>query len=126
MKREVVYKNIAAKEKGKQSEAMKESEITRNLFPKEAYERHIAEIKDLKESKEKKKILDAHSSNERRYKTYTRDEIKMATDSFSETKMIDEGSYWKVYRCDLDRTPVAVKALHSYALDKEEKFLTEV
>ncbi|KAI8553432.1 hypothetical protein RHMOL_Rhmol05G0015400 [Rhododendron molle] len=126
LKREEIYKKIAAEEKSKHSEAMKEIETARNLFPKEAYERHIAEMKDLKESVEKKKTMDPHLSNERRYKTYTRDEIEMATDSFSETKMIGEGSYWNIYRCDLDQTPVAVKVLHSYASEKKKKFLTEI
>ncbi|XP_058213620.1 U-box domain-containing protein 34-like [Rhododendron vialii] len=126
LKREEVYKKIAAEEKSMHSEAMKEIETARNLFPKEAYERHIAEMKDLKESMEKKKIMDPHLSNERRYKTYTRDEIEMATDSFSETKMIGEGSFWNVYRCDLNQTPVAVKVLHSYASEKKKKFLSQV
>ncbi|KAF7143987.1 hypothetical protein RHSIM_Rhsim05G0015500 [Rhododendron simsii] len=126
LKREEIYKKIAAEGKSKHSEAMKEIETARNLFPKEAYERHIAEMKDLKQSVEKKKTMDPHLSNERRYKTYTRDEIEMATDSFSETKMIGEGSYWKLYRCDLDQTPVAVKVLHSYASEKKKKFLTEI
>ncbi|XP_058213622.1 U-box domain-containing protein 34-like isoform X2 [Rhododendron vialii] len=123
---EQVHKKITAEEKGKHSEAMKETKTGRNLFPKEAYERHIAEMKALKESMEQKNTMDALLSNDGRYKRYTRDEIEIATESFSETKMIGEGLYGKVYRCDLDQTPVAVKVLHSHASEKKEEFLTEI
>ncbi|KAF7143774.1 hypothetical protein RHSIM_Rhsim05G0015400 [Rhododendron simsii] len=123
---EQVYKKIPAEEKGKHSEAMKEIETGRNLFPEEAYERHIAEMKALKESMEQKNTIDELLSSDGRYKRYTRDEIEIATESFSETKMIGEGLCGKVYRCDLDQTPVAVKVLHSHASEKKEEFLTEI
>ncbi|KAG5547153.1 hypothetical protein RHGRI_012989 [Rhododendron griersonianum] len=126
LQREEVYKKILAEVKRKHLEAVKEIEIARNLLAKETYERQIAESNALKESVEKKKIIDALLSNDRRYRRYTRDEIEIATDSFSETKMISEGSYGKVYRCDLDKTPVAVKVLRSDALEKEKEFLTEI
>ncbi|KAI8553437.1 hypothetical protein RHMOL_Rhmol05G0015800 [Rhododendron molle] len=126
LQREEVYKKILAEVKRKHLEALKEIEISRNLLAKEAYERQIAELNALKESMEKKKIIDALLSNDRRYRRYTRDEIERATDSYSETKMIGEGSYGKVYRCDLDKTPVAAKVLRSDALEKKKEFLTEI
>ncbi|KAF7142633.1 hypothetical protein RHSIM_Rhsim05G0015600 [Rhododendron simsii] len=127
LRREEVYKKIAADEKRKHSEAMKEIEEARKLLAKEAYEKKIAERKAAQESWEKKKIMDALLSNDRRYKRYTRDEIERATDSFSEAKLIGEGSYGKVYRCFLDKTPVAVKVLHcSDACEKKKEFLTEI
>ncbi|KAI8553439.1 hypothetical protein RHMOL_Rhmol05G0016000 [Rhododendron molle] len=126
LQREEVYKKILAEVKRKHLEAVEEIEIARNLLAKETYERQIAESNALKKSVEKKKIIDALLSNDRRYRRYTRDEIEIATNSFSETKMIGEGSYGKVYRCDLDKTPVAVKVLRSDALEKEQEFLTGV
>ncbi|GMQ06069.1 hypothetical protein CsSME_00050800 [Camellia sinensis var. sinensis] len=126
LKREEVYRKIAAEEKEKHSEAVKEVEMARNLLAKEAYERQIAELKALKESLEKQKIADALFTNDRRYKRYTRDEIEIATDFFSDTKMIGEGAYGKVYRCSLDNTPVAVKILQPGASDKKQEFLREV
>ncbi|XP_058213627.1 U-box domain-containing protein 34-like [Rhododendron vialii] len=126
LQREEVYKKILAEVKRKHLEAVKEIEIARNLLAKETYERQIAESNALKESVEKKKTIDALLSNDRRYRRYTRDEIEIATDTFSETKMIGEGSYGKVYRCDLDKTLVAVKVLRSDALEKEKEFLTEI
>lgn len=126
LKREEVYRKIAAEEKEKHLEAVKEVEMARNLLAKEAYERQIAELKALKESLEKQKIADALFTNDRRYKRYTRDEIEIATDFFSDTKMIGEGAYGKVYRCSLDNTPVAVKILQPGASDKKQEFLREV
>ncbi|KAF7144032.1 hypothetical protein RHSIM_Rhsim05G0015800 [Rhododendron simsii] len=126
LQREEVHKKIAADEKRKHSEAMKEIEEARNLLAKEAYEKKIAERRAERESLEKKKITDALLSNDRRYRRYTRDEIERATDSFSEAKMIGEGSYGKVYRCELDKTPVAVKVLRSDASEKKKEFLTEI
>lgn len=126
LQREEVYRKIAAEEKEKHLEAVKEVEMARNLLAKEAYERQIAELKALKESLEKQKIADALFTNDRRYKRYTRDEIEIATDFFSDTKMIGEGAYGKVYRCSLDNTPVAVKILQPGASDKKQEFLREV
>ncbi|XP_058213613.1 U-box domain-containing protein 34-like isoform X2 [Rhododendron vialii] len=127
LRREEVYKKIAADEKRKHLEAMKEIEEASKLLAKEAYEKKIAERKAAQESLEKKKIMDALLSNDRRYKRYTRDEIEKATDSFSEARLIGEGSYGKVYRCFLDKTPVAVKVLHcSDASEKKKEFLTEI
>ncbi|XP_059634806.1 U-box domain-containing protein 34 [Cornus florida] len=126
MKREETHRKNAAEEKEKHLEAVKEVEMARNLLAKEAYERQIAELKALKESLEKQKIVDALLSNDRRYKRYTREEIEIATDFFSETKMVGEGAYGKVYRCSLDHTPVAVKVLRPDASDKKEEFLREV
>uniref|UniRef100_A0A5B7BWZ9 RING-type E3 ubiquitin transferase n=1 Tax=Davidia involucrata TaxID=16924 RepID=A0A5B7BWZ9_DAVIN len=126
LKREETFRKIAAEEKEKHLEAVKEVEMARNLLAKEAYERQIAELKSLKESLEKQKIVEALFSNDKRYRRYTRDEIEMATDFFSETKIIGEGAYGKVYECNLDHTPVAIKVLQPDASDKKEEFLREV
>ncbi|KAH7852081.1 hypothetical protein Vadar_020371 [Vaccinium darrowii] len=120
------YNKIATEEKRKHLEAVKEIETARNLLAKEAYERQVAVLRSLKESMKKMEIVNTLFSNDRRYRRYTKDEIEMATDSFSETKLIGEGSYGKVYRCNLDKIPVAVKVLRSDALEKIKEFLTEI
>ncbi|XP_058213614.1 U-box domain-containing protein 34-like [Rhododendron vialii] len=127
LKRERAYKKIAAEDKRKHLEAVEVIEMAKKLLGKEAYEKKIAERIAERESLEKKKIMDALLSNDRRYRRYTRNDIERATDSFSEAKMIGEGSYGKVYRCELDKTPVAVKVLHcSDATEKKKEFLTEI
>ncbi|KAG5547149.1 hypothetical protein RHGRI_012986 [Rhododendron griersonianum] len=126
LQREIAYKKIAAEDKRKHLEAVEEIEMARKLLDKKASEKKIAERIAERESLEKKKIMDVLLSNDRRYRRYTRDEIERATDSFSEAKMIGEGSYGKVYRCELDKTPVAVKVLRSDASEKKKEFLTEI
>ncbi|KAI8553433.1 hypothetical protein RHMOL_Rhmol05G0015500 [Rhododendron molle] len=127
LQREIAYKTIAAEDKRKHLEAVKEIGMARKLLDKEAHEKKKAKRIAERESLEKKKITDALLSNDRRYRRYTRDEIERATDSLSEAKMIGEGSYGKVYRCELDKTPVAVKVLHcSDASEKKKEFLTEI
>ncbi|XP_052199671.1 U-box domain-containing protein 34-like isoform X2 [Diospyros lotus] len=126
LEREEFYRKVAAEEKEKHLEAVKEIEIARNRLAKEAYERQIAELRALKEAMERKKIVDSLFSNDNRYKKYTRNEIEIATGFFSESNKIGEGSYGRVYRCNLDNTPVAVKVLQPDASDKKDEFLKEI
>ncbi|KHN06633.1 U-box domain-containing protein 34 [Glycine soja] len=97
-----------------------------NKFSKESYERQMAELDVLKESIEKQRIVDTLLSNDRRYRKYTMDEIKLATNFFAEDLIIGEGGYGKVYKCNLDHSPVAVKVLHQDAINKKDEFLKEV
>ncbi|KAH7850735.1 hypothetical protein Vadar_002226 [Vaccinium darrowii] len=117
LQREEVYKKIAAEEQIKHLEAVQEIEMAK---------KKIADLKALRESIEKKTAVNARFAYDRRYRRYTRDEIEKATDNFSEATMIGEGSYGKVYRCDLDKIPVAVKVLRSDASEKIEEFKTEI
>ncbi|XP_030530038.1 U-box domain-containing protein 34-like [Rhodamnia argentea] len=126
LQREETLRQIAAEERAKYMEALKEVEEAKSLLAKEAYERQIAELNALKESLEKQKIMDMLLSSDKRYRRYTRDELELATNSFSENYMIGEGAYGKVYKCNLDHTPVAVKVLQSDACERKEEFLREV
>ncbi|KAL9325866.1 hypothetical protein ACSQ67_006511 [Phaseolus vulgaris] len=126
LKREEVLRKIASEEKTKYLKVVKELEEAKNKFSKESYERQMAELDVLKESIEKQRIVDKLLSNDRRYRKYTMDDIKIATKFFSEDLMIGEGGYGKVYKCNLDHTPVAVKVLHQDAINKKEEFLKEV
>ncbi|PON39423.1 Mitogen-activated protein kinase kinase kinase [Parasponia andersonii] len=126
LEREESLKRIAAEEKAKHLEAIKEVERARVLLAKEAYERQIAEVNALEESSEKRKLVEALFSSDKRYRRYTWNEIEIATDFFSETNVIGEGGYGKVYKCSLDHTPVAVKVLQNGADEKKHEFLKEV
>lgn len=119
-------RKIAAEEKTKYLKVKKELEEAKNVLAKESYERQMAELNVLKESIEKQRIVDTLLSKDRRYRMYSMDEFKTATNNFSEDLMIGEGGYGKVYKCNLDHTPVAVKVLHHDAINKKEEFLKEV
>ncbi|KAL8223321.1 hypothetical protein R6Q57_018796 [Mikania cordata] len=126
VEREEKYRKIAAEEKKKHQETIKEIEMARNLLEREVQEREIAEMKALKESSEKQLIVDALLFSDKRYKRYTIDEMERATDSFSKNKVIGEGAYGKVYKCNLDHTLVAIKVLSSDTSEKRREFLREV
>nr|DAD49042.1 TPA_asm: hypothetical protein HUJ06_018979 [Nelumbo nucifera] len=126
LEREEVLRRIVAEEKAKHLEAAKEVEMARKLLDKETRERCMAELNALKESSERQKFIEAIFSSDKRYRRYTRDEIEVATGSFSEDKIIGEGGYGKVYKCILDHTPVAIKVLRPDASDRKEEFLREV
>ncbi|KAL3535581.1 hypothetical protein ACH5RR_004042 [Cinchona calisaya] len=125
-KREENLREIAAREKEKHLEVMKEIEMAKDQCVKEANERKLAESNALKEFSEKQKIVEALFSEDKRYRKYTRNDIEEVTDFFCETKVIGSGAYGKVYKCNIDHTPVAIKVLQSEASDKKEEFLREV
>ncbi|KAJ1400687.1 Zinc finger, RING/FYVE/PHD-type [Sesbania bispinosa] len=126
LKREETLRKIAAEEKAKYLKVTKELEEAKNMLAKESYERQIAELNVLKESIERQRIVDTLLPNDRRYRKYTMDELKTATNNFSEKLRIGEGGYGKVYKCNLDHTSVAVKVLNHDSINKKEEFLKEV
>ncbi|RWR88916.1 U-box domain-containing protein 34 [Cinnamomum micranthum f. kanehirae] len=126
LEREEMLKKIAAEEKARHLEAIKEVEAARQLLAKEAHERQIAEMNALKELSERNKLVEALISSGERCRRYSKAEIESATDCFSEAKKIGEGGYGIVYKCNLYHTPVAVKVLHQDASDKKDQFLKEV
>lgn len=126
LEREETSKRIAAEEKAKHLQVIKEVEEARQLLAKEALDRHKAEIVASKVLSEKSRVVQALLSNDKRCRRYSRNEIEVATDNFSDAKKIGEGSYGDVYKCHLDHTPVAVKVLRQDAGDKKEEFLREV
>ncbi|KAE8666875.1 UDP-Glycosyltransferase superfamily protein [Hibiscus syriacus] len=99
--REETFRKIAAEEKAKLSQAMKEVEEAKNLLSKEVYERQMAELNACKESLEKQKLVDTLFCSDRRE---------------------DMGKS----KCSLHGTPVAVKVLQPDALERKEEFLKEV
>lgn len=126
VEREQALRKVAAKEKAKHLEAIKELEEAKDLLAKEAYERQLAELDALKESVEKQKIIDTLLTNDRRYRRYTTAEIEAATNFFNEVNVIGEGGYGKVYKSSLDHTPVAIKVFQHDIFEKKDEFLKEV
>ncbi|KAI3910147.1 hypothetical protein MKW98_014532 [Papaver atlanticum] len=127
IEREVMWNKIAEEEKSNYLAVTKELEVARQTLAQEIHERQKAELSVITTFSERQVLVDALFSGDRRYKRFTRDEIVVATDSFSEAKIIGEGGYGKVYKCTLDHTPMAVKVLHPQEFGtKKEEFLMEV
>ncbi|GMH07980.1 hypothetical protein Nepgr_009820 [Nepenthes gracilis] len=117
---------MAEREKAKCQAALEAAEASQKIAELEAQRRITAEMKALKEAKEKKRALEALSSSDVRYRKYTIEEIKTATDYFSESLKIGEGGYGPVYKCNLDHTQVAIKVLRPDAAQGQSQFQQEV
>uniref|UniRef100_A0A0D9WRF5 RING-type E3 ubiquitin transferase n=1 Tax=Leersia perrieri TaxID=77586 RepID=A0A0D9WRF5_9ORYZ len=126
LQKEVLLKQKVADEKTKHLEAITEVEMAKTLFAQEAYSKHKAEIVADMVTVEKTKVMDALLSTGKSCRRYSRREIQLATDNFSDAKKIGEGGYGNVYRCTLDHTEVAVKVLQQDSSDKIDEFLREV
>ncbi|KAG6522788.1 hypothetical protein ZIOFF_019943 [Zingiber officinale] len=101
------------------SEVNRLEEATKRMAESEAQERFDAEM-------QKKKDFNALSHIDFRYRKYTIEEIELATENFAENRKIGEGGYGPVYRCYLDHTPVAIKALRPDAAHGWSQFQQEV
>lgn len=119
-------KRIVAEEAMKHLEAVNEVNEAREILEKEAAGRLKAEDHVKEQASQKRKVMEAVLSIDRRYRRYSREEIAAATDDFSPEKKIGEGGYGSVYGAFLDHTPVAVKVLREGATEKMEEFMREV
>lgn len=123
---EEALKQTVADEKAKQLEVINEVEQARKSFTRESYSRHKAEIATRMISQDKVQIVDSILSKSRSCRQYSKQDIELATDNFSDERKIGEGGYGYVYRCTLDHTEVAVKVIQEDSTDKTDEFLKEV
>jgi hypothetical protein len=123
---EETLKQMVSDEKAKQLEVINEIEQARKSFTREAYSRYKTEMATNMISQDKVQIVDAIFSKSRSCRRYSKKDIELATDNFSEERKIGEGGYGKVYRCTLDHTEVAVKVIQENSIDKTDEFLKEV
>ncbi|XP_062178877.1 U-box domain-containing protein 34-like isoform X1 [Phragmites australis] len=126
LQREEVLKQAVAHEHTKHLEAIGAVEMATESFTHEGYSKHKAEIVADMVSTEKAKVVDALLSTGKGCRRYSRHEIELATDYFSDARKIGEGGYGNVYRCTLDHTEVAVKVIQQDSSDKIDEFLREV
>lgn len=117
---------IVERERAKTKAAIEAAAAAQRIAEREAQKRIDAEMKALKESEEKDKVLNALAQNDNRYRKYTIEEIETATDHFSNSRKIGEGGYGPVYKCILDHTPVAIKVLRPDAAQGRSQFQQEV
>ncbi|PKI50805.1 hypothetical protein CRG98_028800 [Punica granatum] len=118
---------IAEKERAKSRAAIEAAEAARRIAELEAQKRMTAEMKALKEAKEKKKFLDKITrGGNMRCRKYKIDEIEAATEYFAQSHKIGEGGYGPVFRGYLDYTSVAIKVLRPDAAQGRSQFLQEV
>lgn len=116
---------IDAEEKARRDADMKEAEAAGKKAEIEMQQRRVADFIAITKSKSKNggSVLPMVG---KKFKQYSIEEIEAATDFFSESNKIGEGSYGSVYKCTLDCSLVAVKALHPDATQGWKQFQQEV
>ncbi|KAH9297850.1 hypothetical protein KI387_029532, partial [Taxus chinensis] len=117
-----VKKVEAAKERQEEA-AMKEVEVAKII---ETKQRTLTEFIAARGSEEREIVEHVLASAHQTYKKYSMEEIESATDFFSESLKIGEGSYGSVYKCILDHIPVAIKVLCRDAVQGWRQFQQEV
>jgi hypothetical protein len=123
---EEALKQTVSDEKAKQLEVISEVEQAGKSFTREAYSRYKTEMAASMICQDKVQIVDAILTKSRSCRRYSKNDIELATDNFSEERKIGEGGYGNVYRCILDHTEVAVKVIQENSIDKTDEFLKEV
>lgn len=117
---------LAKKEKAKSKAAIEHAEASRRIAELEAQKRIDAEMKAIKESEDKSRVLSPLTQSDSMYRKYTIEEIEVATEYFTQSRKIGEGGYGPVYKCYLDHTPAAVKVLRPDATHGRSQFQQEV
>nr|CAB3468258.1 unnamed protein product [Digitaria exilis] len=126
LQREEELKLVVSDEKTKHLQAIGAVEMAKESFAHEAYSKHRTEFVANMVSTEKARVVDTLLSSGKSCRRYSREEIELATDYFSDAKKIGEGGYGNVYRCTLDHTEVAVKVIQQDSSDKIDEFVREI
>ncbi|XP_074382020.1 U-box domain-containing protein 51-like isoform X2 [Apium graveolens] len=113
-------------EKRKCRAAMEAAQKAQLLAELETQKRITAERLAEYEAEEMRKAMDALNRNGVRYRTYTIEEIEVATNRFSESAKIGEGGYGPVFKGYLDHTAVAIKVLRPDIAQGKEQFQKEI
>ncbi|KAG8652797.1 U-box domain-containing protein 35 isoform X3 [Manihot esculenta] len=124
--REEKVKELARQEKERSKSATKEAEYTRTCAEREASQRQEAELKAMRDAKEKERLQNALVGPVQQYQKFTWEEIVSATSSFCNDFKIGMGAYGTVYKCSLHHTTAAVKVLHSKDNKNSKQFQQEL
>ncbi|KAK4481976.1 hypothetical protein RD792_012891 [Penstemon davidsonii] len=117
---------IVERERQKCKVAVDVANKAQHIAELESEKRKCAELKFKHEYEEKQKAIDALGRTVVRYRRYSINEIEVATDYFSDSAKIGEGSYGPVYKATLDHTPVAIKVLRPDMSQGQQQFQREV
>ncbi|KAL9321626.1 hypothetical protein ACSQ67_009679 [Phaseolus vulgaris] len=117
---------LAKLESEKYQDASREAVYLKECAEREAAERKETELRVIRATKEKEKLVDALSGTMLQYRKFTWDEIVSATSSFSEDLRIGMGAYGTVYKCNLYHTTVAVKVLNTNGNRESKQFQQEL
>lgn len=117
---------LLEEEREKVEEETEAAELLRHITDLEAQKRMNTEKMAKQVSEERQRELEAFSLGSANYRKYTIEEIKAATNHFSNDLKIGEGGYGPVFRGILDHTPVAIKVLRPDISQGLQQFKQEV
>ncbi|KAM7254323.1 hypothetical protein ACFE04_032005 [Oxalis oulophora] len=118
--------SIIENEREKCKAAIEAADAAKQAADLEAQRRVNTENRALTEAEEIQRTLDNLAAKNVRYRRYSIEEIKEATENFAESRKIGEGGYGPVYKCVLDHTPSAVKVLRPDAAQGMSQFQQEI
>ena len=119
-------KREAAIEAKKFDEALVALKAAKLMAEKESQMRREAEDRANKEALDRQTALSALQQAEMKYRQYSFEELKIATNGFSELNQIGLGGYGPVYRGMLHHTMVAIKVLKKDSVQGPREFQHEV
>ncbi|KAK8581579.1 hypothetical protein V6N12_071797 [Hibiscus sabdariffa] len=118
--------SLAEKEKAECKATIEAGQAAQRIAELEAQKRMNTERKASIDADEEKTTTLNSFEEHLRYRKYTIQDIKVATENFSPSRKIGEGGYGPVYHCNLDHTPVAIKVLRQDATRGQPQFHQEV
>ncbi|KAL3524129.1 hypothetical protein ACH5RR_016963 [Cinchona calisaya] len=118
-------KELAKHEKESYETAKREADYMKECAQREAVQKRGAEVKALREAREREKLENA-LVRVHQYQKFTWEEIMSATSSLSEDLRVGMGAYGAVYKCSLHHTTAAVKILHSNDACRTKQFQQEL
>jgi hypothetical protein len=124
---------MLAEERARSVEALQKLEGLTKELERESQLRKEAEERASAESRAKddalaalRKVQNSTRMVQRKYTSYSFDEIQKATDNFAETNKIGEGGYGPVFKGKLHHMTVAIKLLAHDGVHGREEFQREV
>ncbi|KAJ8442913.1 hypothetical protein Cgig2_022279 [Carnegiea gigantea] len=117
---------VADLERLKCKAAMDAAQLSEKLVEMETKKRKFAEETAKREQAEKQRVMEANTANSVHYRIYGFEELKAATNNFSDSLKIGEGGYGPVYKTVLQNTAVAIKILRHDVSQGLKQFQKEI
>ncbi|KAJ7522668.1 hypothetical protein O6H91_18G021700 [Diphasiastrum complanatum] len=119
-------REVAAREAENADKVLKAVEIAKQTAKLEVKRRKVAEAKSIEEAEARKAVTEALQLVKQKYRVYDYDELRAATENFSDHLKLGEGGYGSVYKGKLHHMTVAIKVLTEGGYQGPREFQREV
>ncbi|KAJ7297861.1 hypothetical protein O6H91_Y033400 [Diphasiastrum complanatum] len=121
-----IARELATEESRKLDKALAAAQLARQAARLEAQLRKAAETRYLEETEARKAAIEALQLAQQKFREYDYEELKVATDNFSDDLKLGEGGYGIVYKGKLHHMTVAIKVLKEDGFQGPQEFQREV